>query len=50
VFLIPADAAGLPGVLAQRKPRKGGIAYVCTGLSCRAPIHSPRKLAAALRE
>ncbi|HEX6614275.1 MAG TPA: thioredoxin domain-containing protein [Rhodanobacteraceae bacterium] len=49
-FLIPADAAELPGVLAQRKPRKGGIAYVCTGLSCRAPIHSPRKLAAALRE
>ncbi|HEX7128721.1 MAG TPA: hypothetical protein VF217_01480, partial [Rhodanobacteraceae bacterium] len=50
VFLVAADAAGLPGVLAQRKPRKGGIAYVCTGLSCRAPIHSPRKLAAALRE
>jgi len=50
VFLIPADAASLPGVLAQRKPRKGGIAYVCTGLSCRAPIHSPRKLITALRE
>src|SRR5690348_4338138 len=49
-FMIPADAAALPGVLAQRKPRKGGIAYVCTGLSCRAPIHSHRKLAAALRE
>jgi len=47
-FLIPAGAAALPGMLAQRKPRKGGIAYVCTGLSCRAPIHSPRKLAAAL--
>jgi uncharacterized protein YyaL (SSP411 family) len=47
-FLVPADAAALPGVLAQRKPRKGGIAYVCTGLSCRAPVHSPRKLAAAL--
>ncbi|MGN6728547.1 MAG: thioredoxin domain-containing protein [Rhodanobacteraceae bacterium] len=48
-FMIPADAAALSGVLAQRKPRKGGIAYVCTGLSCRAPIHSPRKLAAALK-
>ena len=40
-----------PGcVLAQRKPRKGGIAYVCTGLSCRAPVHSPRKLAGVLSE
>ncbi|HET6912506.1 MAG TPA: thioredoxin domain-containing protein [Rhodanobacteraceae bacterium] len=49
-FLIPADAAALPGVLAQRRPRKGGIAYVCTGLSCRAPIHSPRKLGTLMRE
>ncbi len=50
VFFIPPTSASLPGVLAQRKPRKGGIAYVCTGMSCRAPIRSPRKLSEALRE
>jgi uncharacterized protein YyaL (SSP411 family) len=49
-FLIPADAPALPGVLAQRTPGKGGVAYLCTGLSCRAPIRSPRELAAALRD
>ena len=49
-FLIPADAAALPGVLAQRKPVAGGVAYLCTGLSCRAPIQAPRELEAALRD
>jgi hypothetical protein len=43
-FFIPAGSKSLPGVLAQRRPRKGGIAHVCSGLSCRAPIHSPRRL------
>ncbi|HEY3520613.1 MAG TPA: hypothetical protein VGK80_06175, partial [Rhodanobacteraceae bacterium] len=49
VFLIPPAARSLPGVLAQRKHRKGGIAYVCSGMICRAPIHSPHELAEALR-
>jgi hypothetical protein len=48
-FLIPPDATALPGVLAQRNPREGGVAYLCTGLACRAPIHSPRELVDALR-
>ena len=50
VFFIPSAAKSLPGLLAQRKPRKGGVAYVCSGLACRAPIHSPRRLAGALRD
>ncbi|SRR5579883_722903 len=49
-FFIPAEAKSLPGALTLRKPRKGGIAYVCTGMSCRAPIHSPRRLIDVLRE
>ncbi|HET9834865.1 MAG TPA: thioredoxin domain-containing protein [Rhodanobacteraceae bacterium] len=49
-FVIPADADALPGVLTQRKPADGGIAYLCTGLSCRAPIRSAHELAAALRK
>ncbi len=50
VFVIPAASRALPGVLALRKPRKGGIAYVCSGTICRAPIHSPRRLSQALLE
>src|SRR5581483_6016082 len=49
-FFIPPTSKALPGLLSQRKSRKGGIAYVCSGMSCRAPIHSPRKLIEALRQ
>ena len=49
VFVIPTGTRGLPGLLAQRKSHKGGIAYVCEGLSCRAPVASPEDLAQALR-
>ncbi|HWG11491.1 MAG TPA: thioredoxin domain-containing protein [Rhodanobacteraceae bacterium] len=48
-FVIPSTTETLPGVLAQRKPCKGGVAYVCSGTSCRAPLHSPRELAEILR-
>lgn len=37
-FVIPSDAAALPGLLAQRKPVSGGTrAYVCAGTQCLAP-------------
>ncbi|MGN6313590.1 MAG: thioredoxin domain-containing protein [Rhodanobacteraceae bacterium] len=49
-FLIPAKAATLPGALGQRAPSGNGIAYVCTGMSCRAPIPSPPELAAVLHD
>ncbi|MEO7149882.1 MAG: thioredoxin domain-containing protein [Rhodanobacteraceae bacterium] len=49
-YVIPDDARSLPGLLAKRKPRKSGVAYVCEGVSCRAPVTSTRKLTAMLRE
>jgi uncharacterized protein len=48
-FTIPADATNLRGVLAERTARgEQGTAYVCEGLTCRAPIDTPDALAAAL--
>jgi hypothetical protein len=37
-FLIPDDAGDLPGLLVERKPRDATVAYVCSGMSCQAPI------------
>ena len=50
VYLVPDSHAGaaLPGVLGARKPMPGGVAYVCRGTSCLAPIRSPEALRAAL--
>jgi len=50
VYLIPDSHSGaaLPGVLGARKPMPGGVAYVCRGTSCLAPIRSPEALRAAL--
>jgi len=48
-FMVPPDATGLRGLLAERVPRtSGGIAYVCAGMTCRSPIQAPADLAAAL--
>jgi uncharacterized protein YyaL (SSP411 family) len=47
-FAIPADASALPGLLADRAPRGTGVAYVCEGMTCRAPIDTPDALATAL--
>ena len=38
LLAIPADAKGLPGMLTERHPRDGVVAYICEGLSCRAPV------------
>jgi uncharacterized protein YyaL (SSP411 family) len=38
VFAIPDNCNELPGLLAERKPAQGGIAYLCTGMSCQPPI------------
>ena len=47
-FMIPADATHLPGVLAARESRGDGAAYVCSGLTCQAPVTSPDALADSL--
>lgn len=48
VFVIPSSAKSLPGLLAERKSRRGGVAYVCEGTSCRAPILASQQLTQAL--
>jgi uncharacterized protein YyaL (SSP411 family) len=40
VFAISNDTEDLPGLLSERKPRDGGVAYLCQGMSCQAPILS----------
>jgi uncharacterized protein YyaL (SSP411 family) len=36
-FAIP-NGAELPGLLAHRAPRERAVAYVCEGMTCRAPV------------
>ena len=36
-FAIPRDAK-LSGLLAERAPRERAVAYVCEGMTCRAPV------------
>jgi len=48
-FVIPDDATNLPGVLAAREPCGDGIAYVCSGLVCHAPVTAPDALVDSLR-
>ncbi len=38
VFAIPDNCHDLPGLLGERIPAQGGIAYLCTGMSCQPPI------------
>ena len=49
VYCIPASAAALPGVLAAQAPARGGVAYVCRGTHCLAPIDTPESIADVLR-
>jgi hypothetical protein len=44
VYLIGDDETGLPGLLATRESRPGGVAYVCEGQTCALPVESPRAL------
>jgi len=46
---IPDDEQALPGLLRQRTPRDGVVAYVCEGHVCGAPISTFDELEAALR-
>jgi len=47
-FVIPTDAEQLPGLLAERAPQGDGVAYICQGMTCRAPVTSLEELAATL--
>lgn len=48
VLAIPADARGLPGALADRRPGNSTLAYYCTGMTCRTPITRLEDLTRAL--
>jgi uncharacterized protein YyaL (SSP411 family) len=37
---IPAEADGLPGLLAERKPQAGVVAYICVAGTCLPPVVS----------
>ncbi len=43
------EATRLPGALATRAARSDGVAYVCTGATCDAPVDSPRALLSRLQ-
>jgi uncharacterized protein YyaL (SSP411 family) len=45
-FSIPHNAADLPTALAEKKPVGATVAYVCTGMTCSAPIQSLQALTA----
>jgi uncharacterized protein YyaL (SSP411 family) len=48
-YVIPADAPELPSALAAQAYRAGGVAYVCRGTQCLAPLEDATALEAALR-
>jgi uncharacterized protein YyaL (SSP411 family) len=48
-YVIPADADGLPGVLAERSATEPVVAYLCRGTSCDPPLTSRDAFAAALQ-
>ena len=50
VFSIPSSAPDLPGLLAERRPAAGPVAYVCRGHHCEAPITTLEALDEAMRE
>jgi uncharacterized protein YyaL (SSP411 family) len=47
-YVIAADAPDLPGALAAQAYRAGGVAYVCRGTRCLAPLEDATALGAAL--
>ncbi len=49
-FAIPDDAPDLPDALSVRVSRDGGVAYLCEGTHCSAPITSKAELALAVKK
>jgi uncharacterized protein YyaL (SSP411 family) len=48
VFAISRDAPDLPAALAAKRPMDGTVAYVCSGMTCSAPLTELREIAAAI--
>ena len=47
-FFIPANASGLPGLLAERRAGPRSVAWLCRGTECLAPIEDLKELLQAL--
>jgi hypothetical protein len=50
VIAVPAEAAGLPAALADKRAQATSVAYVCRGTSCSAPLGTLGDLVRALKE
>jgi uncharacterized protein YyaL (SSP411 family) len=50
VYAIPSNAKPLPEALAEKTPRGEVVAYVCTGMTCGAPLDRLDALQAVLHE
>ena len=50
IFGIPRDAAGLPPALAAKHAAADTVAYVCTGMTCSAPLSDLSDVARELKE
>jgi uncharacterized protein YyaL (SSP411 family) len=48
ILAIPRDAADLPPALAAKRAAAGTVAYVCTGMTCSAPVADLREIAREL--
>jgi hypothetical protein len=48
IFAIPRGEAGLPPALAAKEALGGTVAYLCTGMTCSAPMHDVKQIAGAL--
>jgi uncharacterized protein YyaL (SSP411 family) len=48
IFAIPSAAEGLPPALAAKRALDGTVAYLCTGMTCSAPMGNLREIAAEL--
>jgi uncharacterized protein YyaL (SSP411 family) len=49
IFAIPNDAADLPPALSQKRGTDGTVAYLCTGMTCSAPLDDLEAISAAMR-
>ncbi len=49
IFGVPRDAAGLPPALAAKRATVDTVAYVCTGMTCSAPLSDLSEIARELK-
>jgi uncharacterized protein YyaL (SSP411 family) len=48
IFAVPDDAADLPASLAAKSPQNNPVAYLCTGMTCSAPMDNLQEVSRRL--